>query len=155
MHLVKCPRCELNYIREGEKYCEICKKELRGEDDAEETLETCTECSEHPAIKGEDLCIFCLREKKRQENIDKKDEPIAEENAEIDEISDAAELDEIDIASNDIPPPELDEIDKELGIDDENGEEEEYEQQYPESRRLDEYDDDEDDEDDYDPAYPK
>ena len=26
---VKCPRCELNYIREGEEYCEVCKAELR------------------------------------------------------------------------------------------------------------------------------
>jgi hypothetical protein len=24
MKLIKCPRCELNYIQEGEKYCKVC-----------------------------------------------------------------------------------------------------------------------------------
>ncbi|MDP2892000.1 MAG: hypothetical protein Q8O09_02550 [Bacillota bacterium] len=144
MALVKCPRCELNYIREGERFCEICKKELRGEDDSEETPEMCSECNEHPAIKSEDLCLFCLREKKRQESIDKKDEDIPAEDGGISEIPDAVELDEIDIASNDIPPPERDEIDKELGIDDENAEEE-CTEDYEKKRPCGEYDDEEED----------
>ena len=28
---VKCPRCDLNYIRRGEEYCEVCKAELKGQ----------------------------------------------------------------------------------------------------------------------------
>ena len=28
MKLVKCPRCELNYIQEGEKYCKVCMANL-------------------------------------------------------------------------------------------------------------------------------
>ena len=26
---VKCPRCDLNYILEGEDYCDVCKAELK------------------------------------------------------------------------------------------------------------------------------
>ena len=31
MKLVKCPRCDLNYIREDEKYCKVCLREMKGE----------------------------------------------------------------------------------------------------------------------------
>ena len=32
MGFIKCPRCELNYIREEEQYCPVCKREMRGEE---------------------------------------------------------------------------------------------------------------------------
>ena len=31
MGFIKCPRCELNYIREEEQYCSVCKREMKGE----------------------------------------------------------------------------------------------------------------------------
>ena len=31
MPLTKCPRCELNYLMEGEKVCKICRMEMKGE----------------------------------------------------------------------------------------------------------------------------
>lgn len=144
MHLVKCPRCELNYMKEGDKYCEVCRKELRGEDENDDSLEMCTECNEHPVIKGEDLCLFCLREKKRQENMDKKGEDeINVVDGEIDELPEVAELDEIDIAVNDIPPPELDEIDRELGIDEDENGDEESEEEFEGKPKFEDADDDE------------
>ena len=30
MNLIKCPRCDLNYIREDEKYCKVCLREMKG-----------------------------------------------------------------------------------------------------------------------------
>ena len=36
MGFIKCPRCELNYIREEEQYCPVCKREMRGEEQDEE-----------------------------------------------------------------------------------------------------------------------
>ena len=45
MRLRKCPRCELNYIQEDEDYCKVCKREMKGEDVAEE-VEMCTVCNE-------------------------------------------------------------------------------------------------------------
>ena len=67
MRLEKCPRCELNYVRPGEKLCEVCKREMRGVQEPEETLELCPECGEHPVVAGEEYCVYCLREHKLQE----------------------------------------------------------------------------------------
>ena len=75
MALHKCPKCELNYIREGEDYCEVCKREMkraqvRGrhaeEESEEDEIIMCTECGEAPAVRGGELCAACLREQKRQ-----------------------------------------------------------------------------------------
>ena len=61
MKLSKCPRCELNYITEGETYCKICRMEMKGEPVREE-IEMCTVCGEHPAMPGKDVCLFCHKE---------------------------------------------------------------------------------------------
>lgn len=61
MTLSKCPRCELNYITDGEKYCKICRLEMKGEPVREE-IEMCSMCGEHPAMPGKDVCLFCLKE---------------------------------------------------------------------------------------------
>ena len=75
MALHKCPKCELNYIREGEEYCEVCKREMkraqaRGKHADEEVdddeVVMCSECGEAPVVRGSDLCAACLREQKRQ-----------------------------------------------------------------------------------------
>ena len=36
MGLIKCPRCELNYMPDTERYCTVCKREMRGEEDEED-----------------------------------------------------------------------------------------------------------------------
>lgn len=61
MKLSKCPRCELNYILDGETYCKICRLEMKGEPIREE-IEMCTVCGEHPAMPGKDVCLFCHKE---------------------------------------------------------------------------------------------
>ena len=61
MKLSKCPRCELNYIIDGETYCKICRMEMKGEPIREE-IEMCTVCGEHPAMPGKDVCLFCHKE---------------------------------------------------------------------------------------------
>jgi predicted amidophosphoribosyltransferase len=75
MALHKCPKCELNYVRDGEEYCEVCRREMkraqtRGRHTDEETdddeVVMCSECGEAPAVRGSDLCAACLREQKRQ-----------------------------------------------------------------------------------------
>lgn len=67
MALVKCPRCELNYIQEDEGYCKICKREIKGEKPREE-IEMCTACNEHPAMPGKDVCVFCYKEMQSRED---------------------------------------------------------------------------------------
>ena len=36
MRLIKCPRCELNYIAPEEGYCKVCKREMKGEKQQDE-----------------------------------------------------------------------------------------------------------------------
>ena len=38
MTLVKCPRCELNYMNEGDKICSVCRREVRGESEQDEVI---------------------------------------------------------------------------------------------------------------------
>lgn len=61
MTLTKCPRCELNYITDGEQYCKICRLEMKGEPVRDE-IEMCTMCGEHPVMPGKDVCLFCYKE---------------------------------------------------------------------------------------------
>ena len=79
MALRKCPRCELNYIKEDEKYCNVCRREMKGGDtDADDSIVICSECGENPAVKGSDLCAICLREARRQEMQSSVSEPITD-----------------------------------------------------------------------------
>jgi len=136
MGLVKCPRCELNYIKEGEKYCNVCKRELKGEDAPEELLDICIECNENPVVPGESLCLYCLREKRQLESMDKRDDIERDMSPGLDLVDD--DLQEIGIDDDEeIPPTELEEIDNELGIEEPVGlidtdgdEEEEDEEEY-------------------------
>ncbi|MEA5059535.1 MAG: hypothetical protein EOM66_10570 [Clostridia bacterium] len=115
MALKKCPRCELNYIREGEKYCDICKRYMKGESDSDSITATCVECGERPAVRGNDLCAICLREARRQATLAKlADDLPADVN--ISEV----DMDDMEVPlgnSDDIPERELEEIDRELGGD--------------------------------------
>ena len=71
MGLKKCPRCELNYIKDDEQYCYVCKRYMKGETEAEDSVVMCTECGENPVVRGSDLCAICLREARRQESLEK------------------------------------------------------------------------------------
>ena len=68
MGLKKCPRCELNYIKDDEKLCNVCKRSAKLDDDSEEES-LCIECGEHPAMKGRELCPECFRESLRQQKL--------------------------------------------------------------------------------------
>jgi len=96
MALPKCPKCELNYIREGEQYCDVCKREMkraqaRGrhaeEEPEDDELVMCSECGEAPAVHGGDLCAACLKEQKRQvelESASELDASFGEDEEEVD-----------------------------------------------------------------------
>ena len=88
MGLVKCPRCELNYIQEGEGFCKICKREMKGESHHDE-IEMCTVCNEAPALPGKDVCLFCLKEMNAnaRNNEDENEGRVSESNLEIDPVS--------------------------------------------------------------------
>ena len=107
MGLRKCPRCELNYIRDDEQLCNVCKRHMKGEAETDDVVTICTECGENPAVRGSELCAMCLREARRQENLTGSSV-----------VDDMDGIDELEVPiDDDIPEIELEEIDKELGGD--------------------------------------
>ena len=98
MSLIKCPRCELNYMNDTDKMCSVCRREVRGESESFDMIEMCSECGENPVVPGQELCAYCLKELARRtdESTDDAVEPTAA-NIEIDSVS---SMDEIDL---DIP----------------------------------------------------
>lgn len=152
---ILCPRCELNYITEDEKYCNVCKAELGiidksilipEDDESEEKL--CPICHVNYIEGDEEMCFLCRKEHAE------KDEEIGEEN-------DDSWMDYMDEEDEVASPEEL-EISLELAAEEEDEEEEDDtyhgpdEFDYGSKKSDDDFDDDfdedfdEDDEDDED-----
>ena len=97
--LKKCPICELNYIRGTETMCRVCAAERsrRHAPKAEPEIIMCSECGENPALPGHDLCEECLKEQKRQANLEILADKIRADEAEDpleEDISDSADEDD-------------------------------------------------------------
>lgn len=130
MALIKCPRCELNYIREGEKICSVCRREVRGETEQYDMIELCSECGEHPVVPGTELCAYCLKELSRR-SAEPADDSLERETATIG-IDSVSTMDEIELdIDRDLDDDVFDDEEKEdfedgdLDGDDENDEEDE------------------------------
>lgn len=110
----KCPRCDLNYILDDAPFCPVCIRDMKGDQPRATVIEPCSLCNENPALPGKDLCLFCLKEMQ-----------LAESDAETEEglddslgLEGASEMEEIILDDeDDIPSPELGEIDRELSLD--------------------------------------
>ena len=71
---IKCPRCELNYILEGDDYCHVCKSEMKhhAEGDEDELLnledmELCPVCGVNYIKEDETVCDECRGKSKGEE----------------------------------------------------------------------------------------
>ena len=116
MKLVKCPRCDLNYIQEGEKYCKVCYREMKGEP-APEEMELCSICNAAPALPGKDVCLSCYKEMNQNdadEGDDTQTEPAAEPEIGMNSVSTMDEI--IPQIHEDIPEREYGEIESELSL---------------------------------------
>lgn len=77
MALAKCTKCEVNYVKGGAQYCDVCQSAMKRlarrqgrQEEAEEEPLVCTECGEAPATPGHELCAECLKEQKRQHDLE-------------------------------------------------------------------------------------
>lgn len=129
MKLVKCPRCDLNYIREDEKYCKVCLREMKGEP-TNDDMELCSVCNAAPALPGKDVCLSCLKEMQSgggREEVE--DAPVSVDESTIG-LNSVSTMDEIipEIEEN-IPANEYGDIQNELSlesvIEDENEDDDE------------------------------
>ena len=118
MALHKCPRCDLNYITETEKYCKVCLREMKG-DAPKEEIELCSVCNETPALPGRDVCVFCLKEMNNG-GVHTDDGQDAEETVDASSIGgmdSVSTMDEIiPEIDEDIPSQEFGEIENELSL---------------------------------------
>ena len=126
MRWIICPRCELNYIQEGEKLCSVCRKEVRGEQEVDDMIEMCSECGEHPAVPGGELCVYCLKELARQDETESDEGTIVTSEAAVGGIDSVSSMEEIEL---DIPDAEFDsqDVSFEEDEDDEDKDEDEDE----------------------------
>ena len=115
MKLVKCPRCDLNYIQENEKLCKVCLRELKGSQ-VEDELELCSVCNAAPALPGRDVCLSCLKEMNSgtMEDDDDKEPVVDESTIGINSVSTMDEI--IPQIHEDIPENEFGDIQNELSL---------------------------------------
>lgn len=95
----KCPFCELNYIKDDDRYCRVCARDMHVLDDPQETVEMCIVCGEYPVQPGSELCSRCIREHKRIVDLSGNDtysdeaaEDILDESEELKEVGMSIEL---------------------------------------------------------------
>ena len=103
MGFIKCPRCELNYIREEEQYCPVCKREMKGESH-NDPFELCSICNENPVMPGKDVCYACYKEMTQQQGME-----------------DVSEMDEIELGG--MPEDMPEEIGEQISLEEEKSKE--------------------------------
>lgn len=120
MGFIKCPRCELNYIREEEQYCSVCKREMKGEAH-DDPFELCSICNENPVMPGKDVCLMCYKEMSQQQGIPvDTDDDVQTPDVSLD-MEDVSEMEEIELDAmpEDIP----NEIGEQISIEEEKSKE--------------------------------
>ncbi len=133
MKLVKCPRCELNYIQETEKLCKVCLREMKGTHDGDD-MELCSICNAAPALPGRDVCLSCLKEMNANSGSDSVEETQTVVNESSIGLNSVGTMDEvIPQIHEEIPENEFGDIESELSlesvIEDEESEENEEDEE--------------------------
>ena len=120
MGFIKCPRCELNYIREEEQYCPVCKREMKGES-YDDPFELCSICKENPVMPGKDVCYTCYKEMTQQQGLRDDTMDDTEPTGVSLGMEDVSEMEEIALALDDDEMPE--EIGEQLSLEEEQSKE--------------------------------
>lgn len=75
---IRCPRCELNYILKKDKFCNVCKLEMRAQGtlgvDENLDLELCPVCKVNYINFDEDMCVACAKEKALEDGLVDEDD---------------------------------------------------------------------------------
>ena len=122
MGLIKCPRCELNYMLDTDKMCSVCRRDVRGESEQYEMIELCSECGENPVVPGQELCAYCLKELSQNSTDTQNEEGMVTEAANIG-IDSVSTMDEIELdIGDDLDDEVFDDEDREFFADDDGDE---------------------------------
>ena len=125
MALVKCPRCELNYMNDTDEMCSVCRREVRGESEQYDMIELCSECGENPVVPGYELCSSCLKDLQRRNTPESTDDVIVHDENPMGMVDSVSNMDEIDLGGDlDEVPFGADEADfRDEDLDDDEDEE--------------------------------
>lgn len=119
---IKCPRCELNYILEGEDYCSVCKNEMKHHEGDEEELldfddmDLCPVCGQNYIKEDQTMCDECRKKRNAEGTENDEAEETQEdweENENDDLISAGSDIDadddfnhgfeDVDVSASDDP----------------------------------------------------
>lgn len=171
---IKCPRCELNYILEGEDYCNVCKNEMKHHSESDyddelldfDDMDLCPVCGQNYIKEDQSMCDEC-RKKRNGENgagADFEDDDMSSPVSDIDSDDEDDEYNsgfsEVDENGEEIDPfKETSLLDDDSPLDFATEEDDELDDEIVETMKDDfevvdvsddDDDDDDDDEDDYD-----
>ncbi|MFI3166097.1 MAG: zinc ribbon domain-containing protein [Bacillota bacterium] len=150
---IKCPRCEVNYILESAKFCDVCKAELKIAPDIyseeEEDMVLCPVCGKHFIFPDEVKCSYCKGEVQEElDHIEIEEEKDEEWRSFLDpepeadeELPDGMQM----LAFDDVIEEEEAEADDEESFEDTYAYD--YDDNFEEEDDDDDYDEEEDDED--------
>lgn len=158
---IRCPRCELNYILKKDKFCNVCKQEMKalGTLGAEENLdlELCPLCKINYINPDEDICPACAKEREMEDGEGTKNKygtsewdaytsPEDDEDSsyEDEEVGDMVSISNLD----DSPLGDDDDMDLDLSDEEDEVEDETFDSEFDDT--FDDLDDDDVDDDDYD-----
>ncbi len=160
---IKCPRCELNYIKSTDRYCPVCMAELKlaGEVfehfEDEDELDLCPICGQNFISPDQKCCEECAKGK--EEDFEEDDELISKPDDD-EEKAESWENDTENVQDDDVELVPLSELSEEDFDDDDEESEEEASDKASYSDEeddldldnlddLDDLDEDEDDEEDF------
>lgn len=161
---IRCPRCELNFIKKKDKLCSVCKAELNAEPNLDDMdLEICPICKTNYIRPDEIMCKQCIKERSLEDVIVSHDdddwdsylnpdEDNISSDEETGEMASITDLDSTDLDDDlEIDDSDLPDIGEDIDFgDDEDNEDEEFEDDLDEDDDFDDDDDDFDDDDDED-----
>lgn len=164
----RCPRCELNYIKQNEELCSVCLAEVSLEKDEEYDeleLDLCPVCKVNYIKPDEVMCASCLKERSLEDgtlpeedyrkdddewnsyiNRDDEDEYVSED----EETGDMASITDLDDGDLELDDDELDTISGGLDLDDDEDEDDDDDEYVSSKNDDDDFVDIDDDDDDFD-----
>lgn len=152
---IRCPRCELNFIKKKDKYCAVCKREMdaafKKDDELDVDLgmdfDICPVCRTNYIREDEEMCAACHRERDLDRSLhgDTKDdfEKLKESEDEEEEPKEEDEFGAmVGITEEEDVIEDLGDLDLDITIDDEDLEFDEMAEFEEEDIEEDEFEDD-------------
>lgn len=73
---MKCPRCELNYIKVEDDYCQVCKAEMKlaPDDSISDDMDLCPVCGQNFVSVDQVMCDECAKKRTLDDVVDESDD---------------------------------------------------------------------------------